>query len=389
MAKASAVQNLRKFLAPEIIFGTGARSLAGQYAANFNVSKVLLVTDPGVMAAGWVDDVKMSLTGAGVDFVLYSDVSPNPRAAEVMAGTKLYVDEQCDGIVAVGGGSPMDCAKGIGIVALNGQHILDFEGVNQIKNPLPPMVFIPTTAGTSADVSQFCIITDREELRKIAIVSKIVIPDVALIDSETTTSMDPYLTACTGMDAMVHAIEAFVSTASSDITDIHALKAIELLSNYLPRVTNEANDMKVRENIMLASMQAGLAFSNAVLGAVHAMAHSMGGLLDLPHGECNSLLLEHVVNFNFHAAPDRFEQIALAMGLNIKGLDSKQLNLAIFNYINGLRNSLGITKRLGLVGVKTSDINQLSKNAMADACMLTNPRKPTKRDIEVIYEEAH
>lgn len=389
MATNSLVASLRKFLAPEIIFGSGSRKLAGQYAANFNISKVLLVTDSGVIKAGWVDEVKESLEADNIEYCLYSDVSPNPRAKEVMDGVAVYLEEQCDGIVAVGGGSPMDCAKGIGVVAINGKNILDFEGVNQIDQPLPPMIFIPTTAGTSADVSQFCIITDLEELRKIAIVSKIVIPDVSLIDPEVTLSMDPYLTSCTGMDAMVHAIEAFVSTASSDITDIHAIKAIELLSEYLPQVYENPGDIKVREKVMLASMQAGLAFSNAVLGAVHAMAHSLGGFLDLPHGECNSLLLEHVVNFNYYAVPERYKEIAIAMGLQTKGLDPNQINKLIYDYISNLRKSLGITKRLELVGVKSGDIPQLASNAMNDACMLTNPRKPNMRDIEVIYEEAH
>lgn len=179
----------------------------------------------------------------------------------------------------------MDCAKGIGIVCSNDGHILDYEGVYNISSPLPPLIFIPTTAGTSADVSQFAIILNREKLIKIAIVSKIIVPDIALIDPETTTTMDPYLSACTGMDALVHAIEAFVSVASSPLTDIHALEAIRLLGRNLPLLPEFKDDSQIRKNIMLGSMEAGLAFSNAILGAVHAMSHSLGGFLVLPHGE--------------------------------------------------------------------------------------------------------
>lgn len=380
---------LRKFVSPEIVFGPESRKLTGEYCDNFQVKKVLLVSDPGVMAQKWLQDVQDSLDESNIKYVIYSNVSPNPRASEVMAGAQLYLDENCDGIVAVGGGSPMDCAKGIGIVAINGNNILHYEGVNQIEQALPPMVFVPTTAGTSADVSQFCIISNIEELRKIAIVSKIIIPDVALIDPETTMSMDPYLTACTGMDALAHAIEAYVSTASSAITDVHALKAIELLNDYLSKVLISPNDLNIRNNIMLASMEAGLAFSNAVLGAVHAMAHSLGGFLDLPHGECNSLLLEHVINYNYEVVPEKYAKIAEYMGISTKGLSNTQINKLLYDRIHNLRMSLGINKSLKSVGVKIGDIGPLAKNAINDACIMTNPRKANKRDIEVIYEEAH
>lgn len=385
---AVSIQHLRKFVAPEIIFGNGSRHLAGQYCKKFHVQKPVIVTDKGVINSGWARQVEESLAMEDLDYTVFSDVSPNPRSDEVMRGAEIYSREHCDAIVAVGGGSPMDCAKGIGIVISNPGHILDYEGVDLISNPLPPMIFIPTTAGTSADVSQFCIINNLGARVKIAIISKIVIPDIALIDPETTLTMDPYLTSCTGMDAMVHAVEAFVSTASSKITDIHALEALRLLSLNLPRVIGSPGDMDVRENIMLASMEAGLAFSNAVLGAVHAMAHSLGGFLDLPHGECNSLLLEHVVNFNHDAAPERFAVIATALGMDIRGKAPKEIKKALFEYIRRLRYSLGISKSLGQVGVKSFDIPDLARNAINDACLLTNPRKAGQRDIEHIYEEA-
>lgn len=191
---ASALE-LRKFVAPEYIFGVGARSLAGRYARNLGARKVLVVSDPGVVAAGWTGDVTDSLEAEGLPFVLFTDVSPNPRAEQVMAGAELYRTEKCNAIVAVGGGSPMDCAKGIGIVSSNHKHILLFKGVDQVQHPMPPLICIPTTGGTSADVSQFAIITDPLEKLKIAIISKSVVPDLALIDPLTLTSMDPFLTA--------------------------------------------------------------------------------------------------------------------------------------------------------------------------------------------------
>ncbi|MCG8684897.1 MAG: iron-containing alcohol dehydrogenase [Desulfobacterales bacterium] len=385
---AFSIENLRKFVAPEIIFGNGSRFLAGEYCKKFHIKKPMVVTDQGVIDAGWAGQVEQSLLEHDIPPVLFSKVTPNPRDYEVMEGANLYNESGCDAIIAVGGGSPMDCAKGIGIVASNGEHILDYEGVDRIDAPLPPMMFIPTTAGTSADVSQFCIINNTRSQVKIAIISKIVIPDIALIDPETTVTMDPYLTACTGMDAMAHAVEAFVSTASSKITDVHALEAIRLLATGLPQVKSDPNDMVVRENIMLASMEAGLAFSNAVLGAVHAMAHSLGGLLDLPHGECNSLLLEHVINFNYDAVPEKFKIIAQTLGIDTRGLSSVQIKITLFERIRNLRFHLGISKSLGQVNVRVTDIPNLAGKAVKDACLLTNPRPAGKRDLQVVYEEA-
>ncbi|HCY85245.1 MAG TPA: alcohol dehydrogenase [Desulfobacteraceae bacterium] len=385
---AVSVEGLRKFVAPEIIFGNGSRFLAGEYCRKFYIQKPMIVTDPGVIEAGWAEQVKESLLAEDIIPVVFSRVTPNPRDHEVMAGADVYIDAGCDAIIAVGGGSPMDCAKGIGMVASNGGNILDYEGVDKIGAPLPPLIFIPTTAGTSADVSQFCIINNTGERVKIAIISKIVIPDIALIDPETTLTMDPYLTACTGMDAMAHAVEAFVSTASSRMTDVHALEALRLLEANLPKLKETPDDMAIRENVMLASMEAGLAFSNAVLGAVHAMAHSLGGLLDLPHGECNSLLLEHVVNFNYPAVPERFLPVAQALGVDTRGMAERQIQKALFKKIRDLRYHLGISKSLGRVNVSPADIPNLSEKAFNDACLLTNPRPADKRDLQVIYEEA-
>jgi len=213
---------LRKFVAPEFVFGSGSRKLVGRYATNLGAKRVLLVTDPGVIAAGWAGDVADVLIESGIAYSLFSAVTPNPKAEEVMAGVRHYEANECDIIVSVGGGSVTDCAKGIGIASANKSHILDFEGVDNVPLPPPPLICVPTTAGTSADVSQFAIITDTAERVKIAIISKAVVPDVSLVDPDTCFTMDPYLTACTGLDALVHAIEAFVSQANGPMSDLHA-----------------------------------------------------------------------------------------------------------------------------------------------------------------------
>ncbi|MCP8686973.1 alcohol dehydrogenase-like regulatory protein ErcA [Marinobacterium sedimentorum] len=382
------LSNLRKFVAPEILFGAGARKTVGNYARTFGARKVLLVSDPGVQKAGWVADVEQTLRESLIEYVVFTDVSPNPRSEEVMRGAALYASEGCNLIVAVGGGSPMDCAKGIGIVSSHGRHILEFEGVDTLTVPIPPLILIPTTSGTSADVSQFAIINDEFERVKISIVSKSVVPDVSLIDPETTMTMDPFLTACTGVDALVHAIEAFVSTGSGPMTDMHALDAIRLINGNLADLIRHPDDLQLREQVMLGSMKAGLAFSNAILGAVHAMSHSLGGYLDLPHGLCNAMLLEHVIDFNYRETPDKFKVIADTLGVDVRGMNSSEIRKRLMQRVIGLKQEVGLKESLGVFGVNVSDIPSLSKNAIKDPCILTNPRKSSRRDVEVIYEEA-
>ena len=379
---------LRKFVAPEFIFGVGSRHLAGRYARNLGGRKILVVSDPGVVAAGWTKDVTDSLEAEGLPYALYTGVTPNPKVEEIMAGVAIYEAEQCNALIAVGGGSPIDCAKGIGIVCSNHQHILLFEGVDMVKVPMPPLICIPTTGGTSADVSQFAIISNPLEKVKFTIVSKSVVPDLALIDPATLTSMDSYLTACTGLDALTHAIEAYVSTARSSMTDLHALEGIRLVSESLLHSIAAPDDLEQRCKLMQGSLQAGLAFSNAILGANHAMAHSLGGALDIAHGECNAILLDHVIEFNLPSSPERFEKIAEVMGLDLRGRTSREKMNVLLTHVRELKRAAGIVRNLNDLGVSRSDLTVYSEHAMKDPCMATNPRQASKRDIEVVFEES-
>jgi len=379
---------IRKFVAPEFIFGVSAIEQVSRYVRNFGAHKPLIVTDKGVINAGWTQRVSSSLSGNGIDYAIFSEISPNPRDFQVMNGSVFYDQEKCDLIIAIGGGSVMDCAKAIGIVSTNQVNVKSFEGVDNVEIPGPPLICIPTTSGTSADVSQFSIINNTEKKVKFAIISTTMVPDVALIDPQVCLTMDPFLTACTGVDALVHAIEAFVSTAHSPMTDLHALEAIRLMSSYLPQVIEHPDDIDVRTHLMQGSLQAGLAFSNASLGAVHSLAHCLGGYLDLPHGECNAILLDHVIAFNYPKSPDRYDRIAEALGLEIKKKTITEKSALIIETIRNLKSQLGITETLANKGLKTTDISFLARNAMADPCLITNPRTPNQRDLEVIYEEA-
>lgn len=380
-------KNLRKFVAPEIVFGIGARKLAGSMAAKYGASRILLVTDKGLTNAGWVDEITKSLEDSQVQWTVFSDVTPNPRTSEVMMGAVKYLSSGCDALISLGGGSVTDCAKGIGIVVANGGEVQSYEGADQIPKPMPPLICIPST-GSGSDMSQFAIITDLVERRKLAIVSKSIVPDVSLVDAALLTTMDRYLSACTGIDSLVHAIESFVSKGHSPITDLHALQAIRLISGHLENSIENPNDIDARSSLMLASMQAGLAFSNASLGAVHALSHSLGGVLDLAHGECNSLLLESVLDFNFSESPERYRAIAEAMDIDLRGMTTTDCKAALVKKISKLRMAVGIKRSLGDTGVKTADIRFLAERALQDVCLVTNPRLANRRDLEVIYEES-
>ena len=379
---------LRKFVAPEFVFGPGALNLAGRYAKNLAANNILLVSDDGVIKAGWTAKVIKCLEDSGISCTLYSNVTPNPRAEEVMAGAEVYKKEHCDVIVAVGGGSPMDCAKGIGIVSTNHKNILNFEGVDQIPVPGPPLICIPTTGGTSADVSQFAIITDLERKVKISIVSKMVVPDIALIDPVTTTTMSSHLTAATGLDAFSHGVEAYVSNASSPVTDLFALESIRLISQNLVQAIKEPDNLKRRAQMMLGSLEAGLAFSNASLGATHAMTHSLGGYLDLPHGELNSIVLPHVIKFNYDAIPERYDHIGEMMGLNVIGLSPNEKKAVLIDEVNRIRTEAGITRTLRQIGVTKENLLVLASKAIKDACLVTNPCPMSIEDLIEVYKAA-
>ncbi len=380
---------LKKFSIPEFVYGSGASRLCGRYASKFGVSRVLVVSDPGVSAAGHAAPVAESLRAEGIAFELFTGISPNPRSAEVRRGVEAYLSSGCDAVVALGGGSVMDCAKGIGLSASNRADVLDFEGIDRVRLPGPPLICVPTTAGTAADVSQFAIINAEERGTKIAIVSKKAIPDVALIDPELTVTMDGRLTAATGMDVLSHALEAYASNAASPVTDLHALEAIRLTARYLPAAVAVGSDREARNGMMLASTFAGFAFSNAGLGAVHALSHALGGTLDLPHGLCNALLLAVVAEYNEGAAAARYAEMraALAEGYALRGI-AVPAEESLGAMLVRLRGEVELADGLGAYGVRDRHIRDLARKAYRDACLATNPRPPTLDDLERLYAAA-
>ncbi|MBI5584342.1 MAG: iron-containing alcohol dehydrogenase [Deltaproteobacteria bacterium] len=377
---------LLKFEVPEIIHGEGSLAVVGECARRLGGERVLLVTDPGVIKAGWVDQAIKYLEAEDLKYVLYDNVVSNPRDFQVEKGVDLYLRKKCDVIVAVGGGSPIDTAKGIGILASNNGQIYDYEGCNRITQPVPPLVCLPTTAGTGADVSQFAIVTDTRRSMKMTILSRAIMPDISIIDPCLLTTLPEHLIASTGMDALTHAIEAYVSSLSWPLTDPHSIHAIKLASNHLLRAT-QTRDLSALTGMTVASLEAGIAFSNAILGAVHALAHPLGGLYDLHHGLINSILLPVVVRQNMEHAQDKFAQVARAMGVKSRGMEAKDLAAEVPEKITRLIENLGLPTRLSQLGVKKEDIPSLAVLAKEEVCMLTNPYHYNVAEIEHIYKE--
>jgi alcohol dehydrogenase len=377
------------FIPTVTLMGVGAYKEIGKQIQTLGGKKPFICTDKGIVDSGICDQVvDVIRNDCEVEPVVYDKTQPNPTDENVHEGLEVYKQNNCDLIVSLGGGSSHDCGKGIGIVATNGGNIRDFEGVDQSKVAMPPFIAVNTTAGTASEMTRFCIITDTSRKVKMAIVDWRVTPNVAIDDPLLMVGMPPGLTAATGMDALTHAVEAYVSTIATPVTDACALKAIQLVSENLRAAVANGQDMEARDKMCYAQYLAGMAFNNASLGHVHAMAHQLGGFYDLPHGVCNAILLPHVERFNMIAKMDRFVDIAVAMGENVEGLSVRAAAEKALDAIQTLSTDIGIPKGLDELGVKEHDLRIMAENAQKDACGLTNPRCPNLDDVIQIYKNA-
>gem|GEM_PF-1911 len=370
------------------LMGVGCSKQTGEQVKVLGGTKALIVTDDFLAKSGMAGDIKAQVEAAGAEAVIYAGAEPNPTDINVHDGLKVYQDNKCDIIISLGGGSSHDCAKGIGILVNNGGNIRDYEGIDQSTKPMPPFIAINTTAGTASEMTRFCIITDTDRKVKMAIVDWRVTPNVAINDPLLMVGMPPSLTAATGMDALTHAVEAYVSTAATPVTDAAALQAIELISKNLRNVVANGQNLEARDKMAYAEYLAGMAFNNASLGYVHAMAHQLGGMYNLPHGVCNAILLPHVCEFNLIACVERFADIAAVMGENIAGLSSRAAASAAIEAIKQLSEDVGIPSGLRELGVREKDLHTMAENAMKDACSFTNPRTATLEDVMDIYRKA-
>jgi alcohol dehydrogenase len=377
------------FYIPNVsLMGVGSSKEAGAQAKALGATKALIVTDKVLNQLGVAARIKGQLAEAGVKAVVFDGAEPNPTDTNVHDGLKVYQQEKCDAIVSLGGGSAHDCAKGIGMVATNGGNIRDYEGINKTAKPMPPFVAINTTAGTASEMTRFCIITNTSTHVKMAIVDWRCTPNVAINDPVLMVGKPPALTAATGMDALTHAVEAYVSTAATPITDACAIKAIELIAEYLAPAVANGQNLDARDKMAYAEFLAGMAFNNASLGYVHAMAHQLGGFYNLPHGVCNAILLPAVCEFNLIAATSRLGDVAVALGENVDGLAPADAAASAIAAIRKLSKAIGIPAGLTELGVKEKDLPTMAENAKKDACQLTNPRTATLQQVVDIYKAA-
>lgn len=376
------------FLPTRNLFGEGAVEEVGDLMKSLGGKRAMIVTDAFLAQNGMAERIQSILSASGLDSVVFGGAEPNPKDINVDAGLVVFKENACDAIISLGGGSSHDCAKGIGIVASNGGSIRDYEGVDKSHQPMCPMIAINTTAGTASEITRFCIITDTSRHVKMCIIDWRVTPQIAINDPILMKGMPPALTAATGMDALTHAVEAYVSTAANPLTDAAAQMAISMITKYLPKAVANGDYMKARDNMAYAQYLAGIAFNNASLGYVHAMAHQLGGVYNLPHGVCNAILLPHVEDFNLIGNANRFRDIAEDMGENIEGLSTMEAARKAIEAIRQLSQQVGIPENLRSLGVKEDDFEMMAENAMKDACAATNPRKATKEQIIGIYQAA-
>lgn len=380
--------NIFKFMVPEIIFGYGTLRLIGESARRLGATKVLVASDKGVLEAGWVAQAVKYLEEVGLEYHIWTDTTPNPKDYEIEQGKEVYLESGCDAIIGLGGGSAIDAAKAVAILVTNGGKIQDYEGVEKIHRPLPPLICAATTAGAGSEVTQFTVIVNTRRRVKMIIGSKSLVPDIAIIDPMVLSTIDAVLTANTGIDALTHAIEAYVSVAATPITDVLALRAINMVSSSLRASVASHTNVEAKTAMAMASLQAGVAMSNAILGAVHAMAHPLGGLLNMPHGEANAILLPHVMRFNLIACTERYADIARAMGVLTDGMSTREAAEKAIDAVEVLCSDIGAKRHLAEVGLQEENILDLSKAAAADVSLITNPRDATVEQIADIYRAA-
>lgn len=375
-----------KFEVPEIVFGRGMLSQVGSCARRLGGRKIFLVSDQGLFNAGWVDQVMKSLLEAHLEFVYFDQITINPRDVDILEGAREYLRQGADVIVGLGGGSAMDAAKGIAILSANGGRIQDFEGNDRIVRPLPPMVLCPTTCGTGSDVSQFAIITDTEKRCKLTIMSRCVAPDISLTDPDTLKTLPEEYICTTATDALSHALEAYFSIASTTLTDVHAVKAIRLLKGSLVEAVREQTP-DAMENLSRASLHAGMAFSNSLLGIVHALAHPIGGFYNANHGSINAVLLPEVIRYDLPVVTEKLPELAWGLG-HAEAAKGKAASEVVQEEVESLLDACGAPRSLRSLGVRFEDLPDLAEKALHDACLMTSPRQADARDLLTILERA-
>jgi alcohol dehydrogenase class IV len=370
-----------------LVIGYGTVAKVAEEVRKLSISRPLIVTDPGVRDAGIVDKLLGSLSPLGLAYFIFDEVEPNPRVSTAERGAAVYRKEGCDGLISIGGGSPMDTAKAIGVLVTHPGSLFDYEGLEKVKFPIPPHIAIPTTYGTASELSFGAMITDPKRNFKASIGSRLLFPEVAIIDPELALHLPHRIAASTGMDSLTHGIETYVSRKAQPITEAISLHAVRLVSENLRKAV--AGDREGTFNAMLASTMTGFCALHTRTGAVHSMAHTLGGHFDIPHGIANAILLPHVMEFNLEACPEKYREVSKAMGEEVGGLSPKEAAGKSVEAVRRLMRDLGLPTRLREVGCDREKFPQLVEDSLKSANMPQNPRAVTEDDILQLFVNAY
>lgn len=381
---------INRFILNEVsYFGPGAREVLPKEISRLGLKKAFVATDKDLIKFGVADKVLSVLRNANIPYEVFSEIKPNPTVSNVKAGLAAYAASGADFIIAIGGGSSMDTAKAIGIITNNPEFsdVVSLEGVADTKKKSVPIIALPTTAGTAAEVTINYVITDEENHKKMVCVDPNDIPAIAIVDAELMYTLPKSLTAATGLDALTHAIEGLITKGAWEMSDMFEIKAIEMIARYLETAVNEPNNSDARNGMAVAQYIAGMAFSNVGLGVVHGMAHPLGAIFDIPHGVANALLLPTIMEFNAPAAVDKYVEIAKAMNVYSAGMTKEEAADAAVKAVKELSVRVGIPQHLSELGIKAEDLPRLAKAAYADVCTLGNPREVTEEIILDLYKK--
>lgn len=381
---------VNRFILNEVsYFGPGARRELPEVINRLGKTKALVVTDPGLIKFGVAKMVTDVLDEAGVKYEIFSQVKPNPTVSNVQDGIEAYKKAEADFIIAIGGGSAIDTAKGIGIVINNPEFsdIVSLEGCAPTRHKSVPIIALPTTAGTAAETTINYVIIDEAKQKKMVCVDPNDIPAVAIIDAELMYSLPKGLTAATGMDALTHAIEGYITRGAWSMSDMFEIEAIRMISRHLPIAVEQPDNAEARNGMAVAQYIAGMAFSNVGLGLVHGMAHPLGSLFDVPHGVANALLLPTIMEYNMPACMDKYPDIARAMGVDTAGMSREEASRAAVEAVKALAIKVGIPQHMSELGITESDITRLAQQAIDDVCTPGNPREVSLTDIETLYRK--
>ncbi len=376
------IKSFKYEMPTKIIFGCGVVNQTGKELEKLGVKKVMIVTDRGFIESGLVCRLENSLKCSKIEYVTYNKVQPNSGDKLVKEAANIAKDENCELTIGIGGGSSMDTAKAVAVMVTNTGNIMDYAGMDKIKNKPLPNIAIPTTAGTGSEVTIWAVITDHEKNYKTGIGSFMIIPKVAICDPELTISLPTHITAATGMDALTHAIESYVCTATQPISEALSEKAITLIGEYLRIAVANGKNIDAREGMLMGSLTAALAFNETRLGIAHSWASPLGAHFPISHGLVNSILLPNVMEYNLIGNPEKFARIALLMGENIEGLNLMDSARKSVKAVRDLSTDIGLPQRLkDVIDISEEDIRKMANEALQSGNNLVNPRKPTLEDM--------